>query len=67
MNKLGLLNVAGRKRNIKDTIKFFTDSNLPLSGPHSIIGRSILIHDDHAPGNKLQSFDIEKKICVTRK
>jgi len=52
VNKLGLLNVAGRKRDIKDTIKFFTDSNLPLSGPHSIVGRSILIHDDNAPEHR---------------
>jgi Cu/Zn superoxide dismutase len=40
VNKLGLINVAGRKRDSKESIKFFTDSNLPLSGPHSIIGRS---------------------------
>ena len=52
VNKLGLLNVAGRKLNIKDSIKFFTDSNLPLSGPHSIVGRSILIHDDNAPEHR---------------
>lgn len=50
------LRVTGRARDSKKTVKFFTDSNLPLSGPHSIIGRSITIHDDHAPdfrGNRM--------------
>ena len=50
------LKVSGRKRDARNTVKFFTDSNLPLSGPHSIIGRSITIHDDFAPqhrGNRM--------------
>jgi Cu/Zn superoxide dismutase len=56
VNKHDNLKVSGRKRDLKNTVKFFTDSNLPLSGPHSIIGRSITIHDDRAPkhrGNRL--------------
>lgn len=28
---------------------FYTDILLPLSGPHSIVGRSVVVHDDHAP------------------
>ena len=41
---------------MKDSWRFFTDSDLPLSGPHGIVGRSIVIHDDHAPehrGNRM--------------
>jgi Cu/Zn superoxide dismutase len=49
VHKLGLLRVSGRKRDSKDSVRFFTDSNLPLSGPHSIVGRSVLIHDDQVP------------------
>ena len=63
-NKLGLINVAGRKRDLKDTVKFFTDSNLPLSGPHSIVGRSVLIHDDQAPehrGDRMACTPIQRK------
>lgn len=33
-------------RNVK---LFYTDTILPLSGPASIIGRSLVIHDDNAP------------------
>ena len=51
-NKLGALSVAGKKKNIRDTVKFFTDVNLPLSGPNSIVGHSIVIHDDHAPEHR---------------
>eukprot|EP00095_Tigriopus_kingsejongensis_P007890 snap_masked-scaffold720_size106930-processed-gene-0.10 protein:Tk07890 transcript:snap_masked-scaffold720_size106930-processed-gene-0.10-mRNA-1 annotation:"hypothetical protein L798_15715" len=51
-NKLGRLTVAGRKSNIKSTLQFFTDINLPLTGPIGIIGRSIVIHDDKAPEHR---------------
>ena len=56
VHKHDRLRVSGRKRDLKNTVKFFTDSNLPLSGRHSIIGRSITIHDDFAPehrGNRM--------------
>lgn len=62
-NKHQGLGVAGRKRDISRTVKFFTDSNLPLSGPHSIIGRSITIHDDFAPehrGNRMACTPITR-------
>eukprot|EP00094_Tigriopus_californicus_P005910 TCALIF_05695-PA protein Name:"Similar to sodE Superoxide dismutase [Cu-Zn] 5 (Dictyostelium discoideum)" AED:0.01 eAED:0.01 QI:0/-1/0/1/-1/1/1/0/1143 len=51
-NKLGRLSVAGRKKNIQETLRFYTDTNLPLSGPTGIIGRSIVIHDDKAPEHR---------------
>lgn len=62
-NKHGSLSVAGRKRNGKRTVQFFTDSNLPLSGPHSIIGKSITVHDDFAPehrGNRMACTAIQR-------
>jgi hypothetical protein len=52
VNKVGLLNVAGRKQDLKNTVKYFTDSNLPLSGLHSIIGKSLVLFDDHAPQHR---------------
>ena len=57
------LKVSGRKRDSGHSVKFFTDSNLPLSGPHTIIGRSITIHDDFAPqhrGNRMACTPIQR-------
>lgn len=31
------------------TRRLFTDTMLPLSGPHSILGKSLVIYDDHGP------------------
>ena len=50
--KLGRLDVAGKILDLSSTKKFFTDSNLPLSGEASIIGHSIVVHDDHAPKHR---------------
>ena len=50
--KLGKLDVAGKILDLSSTKKFFTDSNLPLSGEASIIGHSIVVHDDHAPKHR---------------
>lgn len=57
LSRLGTLSIAG---GIKDALKFtrkiFTDSNLPLSGFSSIVGKSITIFDEHGPvarGNRL--------------
>ena len=55
--------MAGRKRDISRTVKFFTDSNLPLTGSRSIIGRSITIHDENAPehrGNRMACTAIQR-------
>ena len=38
-HKHALLNVAGRVKELAGTKAFFTDSNLPLSGEASIVGR----------------------------
>lgn len=51
-SKVGNLDVAGRIIDLSSTKKFFTDSNLPLSGEASIIGHSLVIHDDHAPEHR---------------
>ncbi|XP_046653346.1 uncharacterized protein LOC124344000 [Daphnia pulicaria] len=54
--KHGRLVVAGLASEVKTTQRLFTDVNLPLSGPQSIIGRSVVIFDDNSPkqrGNRL--------------
>ncbi|XP_058812526.1 uncharacterized protein LOC131677032 [Topomyia yanbarensis] len=49
-NRLGTLDIAGNKgESQRISRKMFVDQNLPLSGPSSIIGRSIVIYDDHGP------------------
>ena len=63
VNKHQTLKVAGKKRDAKNTMAFFTDSNLPLTGPNSIIGRSIVIHDKNAPehrGNRMACVAIRR-------
>ena len=46
------LNVAGKIIDLPSTKKFFTDSNLPLTGQASIVGHSIVLHDDNAPKHR---------------
>ncbi|KAK7069333.1 hypothetical protein SK128_014470, partial [Halocaridina rubra] len=48
----GELRVAGSVRSSSQTQKLFTDTNLPLTGPNTIIGHSIVIHDDFAPKHR---------------
>ncbi|XP_046993173.1 uncharacterized protein LOC124605492 isoform X1 [Schistocerca americana] len=46
----GTLSIAGRKsESNKLTCRLYTDTHLPLSGPGSILGRSLVIYDDHGP------------------
>lgn len=64
VNKVGLVHVAGRKGDLKNTVKYFTDANLPLSGPHAILGRSLVLFDDHAPqhrGDRMACTPIVRK------
>ncbi|XP_043461697.1 uncharacterized protein LOC122498151 [Leptopilina heterotoma] len=50
LTRLGSLEIAGRKSvATKLTRKLFTDSAIHLSGPNSIIGKSLVIYDDHGP------------------
>ena len=51
-HKHSLLAVAGRAKDLATTRAFFTDSNLPLSGEATIVGRSVVIHDDKAPEHR---------------
>lgn len=48
----GDLRVAGTVRAAAETQKLFTDTNLPLTGVNTIIGHSIVIHDDFAPNHR---------------
>lgn len=55
-SKHGRLVVAGLASGVKVTQRLFTDTNLPLSGPQSIVGRSLVIIDDNSPkqrGNRM--------------
>lgn len=48
--RLGRLTIAGGKRSARQlSRKMFTDGNLPLSGSHSILGKSLVIYDDNGP------------------
>lgn len=40
---------------------FFTDMQLPLSGPQSIVGKSITIHDANAGAGRLSCADVKEK------
>ncbi|XP_064552755.1 uncharacterized protein Rsod [Drosophila montana] len=48
--RLGRLTIAGGKRNARQlSRRMFSDGNLPLSGTHSILGKSLVIYDDNGP------------------
>ncbi|XP_015118809.1 uncharacterized protein LOC107042324 [Diachasma alloeum] len=50
LSRHGTLDIAGRKaEGPRISRKLFTDSSLPLSGPNSILGKSLVIYDDHGP------------------
>lgn len=50
LNRLETISIAGSRANaIKFSRRIFTDSNLPLSGFSSIMGKSVVIFDDHGP------------------
>ena len=40
---------------------FFTDKQLPLSGPQSIIGKSVVIHDANSGGGRLSCGNVYEK------
>jgi len=63
-HKHSLLSVAGETKDLARKKAFFTDSNLPLTGPASIVGRSLVIHDDKAPehrGNRMACTAIRRQ------
>ncbi|CAL1273465.1 unnamed protein product [Larinioides sclopetarius] len=48
------LNIAAKQtndRNIRNKV-FYTDVQLPLSGPDKIVGKGLVIHDDYAPPHR---------------
>ncbi|KAK9501516.1 hypothetical protein O3M35_012226 [Rhynocoris fuscipes] len=47
--KLETLVISGSKKLLHESRKLFTVDNLPLSGHHSILGKSVVIFDDHGP------------------
>lgn len=49
-SRLGRLKIAGGRQNATRLTRFmYTDTNLPLSGQHSILGKSLVIYDDNGP------------------
>ncbi|XP_068153414.1 uncharacterized protein Rsod [Drosophila tropicalis] len=49
-SRLGSLTIAGGKRLAQQlSRRMFIDGNLPLSGRHSILGKSLVIYDDNGP------------------
>ena len=44
---------------------FFTDMQLPLTGPQSILGRSVVIHDLNSGGGRLSCANVYEKITRT--
>lgn len=61
--KHGSLSIAGSKRNtLKISRRVYTDERLPLSGASSIVGKSLVIYDDHGPvlrGDRLACSKIQ--------
>lgn len=50
LSRLETISIAGRKSEaLKHSRRIFTDANLPLSGFSSIVGKSVVIFDDHGP------------------
>ncbi|XP_042912063.1 uncharacterized protein [Parasteatoda tepidariorum] len=48
------INISAKKANQRETRNkvFYTDVQLPLSGPDKIVGKSLVIHDDTAPPHR---------------
>lgn len=49
LTRHGTIKIAGRKLYRELTRELFTDTILPLSGPNSLFGKSLVIYDDHGP------------------
>ncbi|XP_037076792.1 uncharacterized protein LOC119097959 [Pollicipes pollicipes] len=61
VGKHGTLKLAALRRKLNETRRMWTDTNLPLSGASSIIGHSLVIHDDNGPrarGDRLACVEI---------
>lgn len=41
--------ISGSKKVLKESRRLFTDHRLPLTGRHSVFGKSLVIFDDHGP------------------
>ena len=59
VGKHGQLNI--RTINNGSQKYFFTDMQLPLSGPQSVVGKSIVIHDANSGGGRLSCANIYAK------
>lgn len=48
-NRFGTLSIAGRKAERVRSRFMFVDQQLPLSGHHNIMGKTLVVYDDHGP------------------
>lgn len=48
-NRFGTLSIAGRKAERVRSRFMFVDQQLPLSGHHNILGKTLVVYDDHGP------------------
>lgn len=51
-SKHGRISITATRDSLGRNQVFYTDVLLPLEGPNSIIGRSLVIHDDQAPPHR---------------
>ncbi|KAF2895528.1 hypothetical protein ILUMI_10646 [Ignelater luminosus] len=66
--RLGVLEIAGKKANSdKVSRKMFTDQLLPLTGPHSILGKSLVLYDDFGPKARGERLGCSKIGAVYRR
>ncbi|KAK4875753.1 hypothetical protein RN001_012175 [Aquatica leii] len=66
--RLGTIDIAGNKSDSERTSrKMFTDQLLPLTGPYSIIGKSLVIYDDFGPKARGERLACSKIGAIYRK
>ncbi|KAL1137771.1 hypothetical protein AAG570_009467, partial [Ranatra chinensis] len=66
-NKFEMLTIAGSKKEIQVSRQLFTDDNLPLSSRHSILGKSLVIFDDHGPKARGERLACSKIMSIFRR
>ncbi|XP_014242345.1 uncharacterized protein LOC106662638 [Cimex lectularius] len=66
-SRLGNLVIAGAKKLQRESRFLFTDDRLPLTGHNSIMGKSVIIFDDHGPKARGDRLACSKVMGVFRR
>ncbi|CAH1405229.1 unnamed protein product [Nezara viridula] len=66
-SRLGTIIVSGAKKLLQESRLLFTDRRLPLSGGNSIMGKSLVIFDDHGPKARGERLACSKIVGVYRR